>query len=218
MAYCINCGQELAEGAKFCASCGASASGTNQGTQRKNTYDGEIHKCPNCGEVLNSFVTNCPSCGYEIRGASTSNAVKEFATQLTSAKTQQEKASIIRNFPIPNTKEDVMEFMILASTNITNNLESDISAAWQSKTEQAYQKAKILFQDEQELLNIQNIYSQVCAKLSKQKKIDTVKKAGNIIAELMPVLPNIIIVFGWLLSIFILFRGRCENQRDANKD
>ena len=204
MAYCINCGQELAEGAKFCASCGASASGTNQGTQRKNTYDGEIHKCPNCGEVLNSFVTNCPSCGYEIRGASTSNAVKEFATQLTSAKTQQEKASIIRNFPIPNTKEDVMEFMILASTNITNNLESDISAAWQSKTEQAYQKAKILFQDEQELLNIQNIYSQVCAKLSKQKKIDTVKKAGDIIAELMPVLPNIIIVFGWLLSIFVL--------------
>ena len=204
MAFCINCGQELADDAKFCAGCGKAVNDNNSSAQRKSVYDGELHKCPNCGEVLNSFVTNCPSCDYEIRGISASSAVKEFAAQLTSAKTQQEKTAIIRNFPIPNTKEDIMEFMILASSNITNNLEPDISAAWQSKIEQAYQKATILFQNEQELLKIQNIYTQVCEKLNKQKKIETVKRAGDVIAELMPVLPNIIIVLGWLLSIFIL--------------
>lgn len=167
-------------------------------------FEGNIRKCPNCGEVLNSFTSNCPSCGHEIRGASNSAAVQEFAVKLASAESRQEKIAIIRNFPIPNTKEDILEFMILASTNIGDNLEKDISAAWQSKTEQAYQKAQIIFQDEKEFSRIQNIYSQVCVKLTKQNKIEKVQKAGNVLSELMPVLPNVIVVTGWLISIFVL--------------
>ena len=58
MAFCINCGQELAEGAKFCANCGKAVNGENPTTQRKTVYEGQIHKCPNCGEVINSFVSN----------------------------------------------------------------------------------------------------------------------------------------------------------------
>lgn len=206
MAFCTNCGHQLAEGAKFCFECGTKVGEeqSSQPAQRKTVYDGEIHKCPSCGEVLNSFASNCPSCGYEIRGVSNSAAVQEFAVKLASAGSRQEKIAIIRNFPIPNTKEDIWEFMILASTNIGDNLENDISAAWHSKTEQAYQKAQIIFQDEKEFLRIQNTYSQVCAKLTAQKKIEKVRKAGNILAELMPVLPNVIIVTGWLISIFVL--------------
>lgn len=204
MAFCTNCGQQINDGAKFCSSCGAAVSNEKIHTQRKTVFEGNIHKCPNCGEVLNSFTSNCPSCGYEIRGASNSAAVQEFAVKLASAGSRQEKIAIIRNFPIPNTKEDILEFMILASTNIGDNLEKDISAAWQSKTEQAYQKAQIIFQDEKEFSRIQNIYSQVCAKLTKQKKIEKVQKAGNILSELMPVLPNVIVVTGWLISIFVL--------------
>lgn len=66
MAFCINCGQELAEGAKFCANCGKAVTGESTISQRKTVYEGNLHKCPNCGEVLNSFVTNCPTCGHEI--------------------------------------------------------------------------------------------------------------------------------------------------------
>ncbi len=47
MAFCINCGQELAEGAKFCASCGNAVDAPQNGAkeQRKTVYDGELHKC-----------------------------------------------------------------------------------------------------------------------------------------------------------------------------
>ena len=204
MPFCSNCGQQINDGAKFCPSCGTAVSNEKTNNQRKTVFEGNIHKCPNCGEVLNSFTSNCPSCGYEIRGASNSAAVQEFAVKLASAESRQEKIAIIRNFPIPNTKEDILEFMILASTNIGDNLEKDISAAWQSKTEQAYQKAQIIFQDEKEFSRIQNIYSQVCVKLTKQKKIEKVQKAGNVLSELMPVLPNVIVVTGWLISIFVL--------------
>lgn len=204
MPFCSNCGQQINDGAKFCPSCGTAVSNEKPNNQRKTVFEGNIHKCPNCGEVLTSFTSNCPSCGYEIRGASNSAAVQEFAVKLASAESRQEKIAIIRNFPIPNTKEDILEFMILASTNIVDNLEKDISAAWQSKTEQAYQKAQIIFQDEKEFSRIQNIYSQVCVKLTKQKKIEKVQKAGNVLSELMPGLPNVIVVTGWLISIFVL--------------
>ena len=204
MPFCSNCGQQINDGAKFCPSCGTAVSNEKTNNQRKTVFEGNIHKCPNCGEVLNSFTSNCPSCGHEIRGASNSAAVQEFAVKLASAESRQEKIAIIRNFPIPNTKEDILEFMILASTNIGDNLEKDISAAWQSKTEQAYQKAQIIFQDEKEFSRIQNIYSQVCVKLTKQNKIEKVQKAGNVLSELIPVLPNVIVVTGWLISIFVL--------------
>ena len=204
MPFCTNCGQQINDGAKFCIACGTEVSIEKSNNQRKTVFEGNIHKCPNCGEVLNSFTANCPLCGYEIRGASNSDAVQKFADQLASAETRHEKVTIIRNFPIPNTKEDILEFMILASANVSTDLEDDLSSAWQSKTEQAYHKAQIVLQDEKELSRIQDIYSQVCSKLTKQKKIEKVKKAGNILAELMPILPNVIIVTGWLISIFIL--------------
>ena len=35
MAFCINCGQELAEGAKFCASCGNAVDASQNGAKEQ---------------------------------------------------------------------------------------------------------------------------------------------------------------------------------------
>ena len=140
MAFCINCGQRLQEGAKFCANCGKAVN-NNSTAQRKITYEGEVHKCPNCGAVVNSFIANCPACGYEFRGTKASNAIKEFASKLenietkreyekprglfaklssqqTISKADEQKISLIESFPVPNTKEDMLEFMILATSSM----------------------------------------------------------------------------------------------------
>lgn len=204
--HCARCGNELNSGAKFCSGCGSSVftNGNRGSSQRETVYEGNIHKCPVCGERLASFVSFCPSCGHEIRGASNSYAVQDFANRLLNAKNNQEKISIIRNFPIPNTKEDIIEFMILASTNVGENLEAAISVAWQSKIEQAYQKAQIVFQNKDELSRIENIYLQVCDKLSKYKKNKTAKKIKSGFSEIVSVFPNFIITFGWLASVFLL--------------
>ena len=43
MAYCMNCGQQLPEGAKFCSSCGTATGEVKTETaQRKTVYDGEL--------------------------------------------------------------------------------------------------------------------------------------------------------------------------------
>ena len=195
MAFCSNCGQKLAEGAKFCSGCGTAINGVNTNQtnpsqsngnsvnnyQRRISYDGEILKCPNCGEVLNSFTTNCPSCGYELRGAKTSSSIQELARKLEELENKREKQtwsswlqqklngtklnvvdeqkiSLIQNFPIPNTKEDILEFMVLASSNVksknhaTSYAEERIIDAWNTKLEQTCQKALLNFGEDNKFL------------------------------------------------------------------
>ena len=81
MAFCSNCGKELAVGAKFCFECGTPVAKADE-TVRKTVFSGEIHKCPSCGEVLQSLTAICPSCGYEINSAKLSPALKEFIDEI----------------------------------------------------------------------------------------------------------------------------------------
>lgn len=157
MAFCTNCGQELEDGAKFCAGCGKEISKKNQVVeQRKTVYDGEIHKCPNCGELLDSFVTACTSCGYELRGTKTNSYIKELSDKLEKAETNEQKIDLITHFYIPNTKEDIYEFCILAASYI--NAGGYGFDAWYAKLEQAYQKAKLSFGNSPEFEYIKQLY------------------------------------------------------------
>ena len=102
--FCPYCGTKLDDGARFCKNCGEAVSDTAEQipkaqqteapdgnpSERKTVYEGYIHKCPNCGEVLDSFAVNCPTCGYELRGARASSAVKEFSLKLEAIESRRE--------------------------------------------------------------------------------------------------------------------------------
>lgn len=166
MGFCINCGHALAEGARFCSGCGvAIGEAHTESEQRKSVYDGELHKCPNCAEMLKSFMSSCPSCGYELRGSKSKSRVDELANKLELAESAEQKISIIRNFYIPNTKEDIYEFVILAASNM-NSYDYDYEA-WDIKLEQAYQKAMLSFGGTQEFQYINQLY----IKAKKHKKL-----------------------------------------------
>ncbi len=209
MKYCINCGQELAENAKFCANCGQAVENNSSANQRKTTYDGEIHKCPNCGEVLGAFISVCPSCGYELRGVKASNSVREFAARLADIQNDAQKIVVIQSFPIPNNKEDILEFMILASTcfdskeNLTGSgVKKDISDAWLAKVEQSYQKAKLLFFNDTDFSKIQKVYEQTYNKV--KISADTVKKTElrNIVFETIGLWGGLIVlIIGFIIDV-----------------
>ena len=103
--------------------------------QRETVYEGNIHKCTHCGETLDSFAVSCPACGYGIRGKRAADSVQEFYSDLRTTQTTVQKGHMIRNFPIPNAKEDIIESMILASSNILGEDERDIYVAWIVKFE-----------------------------------------------------------------------------------
>ncbi len=225
--FCQYCGTKLDPGARFCKNCGKQldGSGTSGGgyaapqpqetfshkqhTERKTVYEGQLHKCPNCGELLDSFRSHCPSCGYEIRDARSSSSVRELAQKLERIEAErmapieekkslmkmvfgkdfkeedeveeaqerfdehkrQQKANLIINFSVPNTREDILEFMILASSNIDvkKGIDDEVTKAWISKLDQVYEKARLLLGNSPSFSQIKYIYERKKAQIKNRK-------------------------------------------------
>lgn len=238
MKFCFSCGTKLDLGARFCKGCGmalvqttANDSATQEMSQdeppadepireRRMVYEGEIHKCPNCGEILKSFVVNCPTCGHEFRGAKNSTSVRAFAAKLEEiestrstnefelnskqaddkgkedkvSKSDLKKISVIRSFVIPNTKEDLLEFLVMASSNINmqryisgsiSKSESAVSDAWEAKFKQAYEKAKFSFGHTMEFKKIQSLYEKISGEIKQSKKKDIFSNIGIVFLSLL---------------------------------
>lgn len=194
--FCPYCGTKLDEGARFCKKCGESmtpkqqASETNTfqespktdtrqsktdpikedpRTKRKTVYDGELHKCPNCGELLKSFTTVCPTCAYELRGVQNNSPVEALAKKIEMAATLNDKIELITNFYIPNTKEDIYDFFILAVSNLEDKW-YDTDDAWRAKLEQAYHKARLSFGNTPEFEYLDKLYNKTRKEVIKRER------------------------------------------------
>ncbi len=183
MNHCSNCGTKMAAKAKFCHKCGAqNTSNSSAYNKRQQEYAGKMFKCPKCGEELKSFWTLCPLCGYELRGTHATSSVKEFDIRFNQTKSIGQKLDLIKTFAVPNTKEDTLEFLIMAVSNITPEVYAyanehstviNLSNAWISKYEQVAQKSKIMFSSSSEFTEIQKVY------FDKLEKIKISKRAGR---------------------------------------
>ena len=129
MTYCSKCGNELTEGAAFCASCGAAVG--EESAQRKQMFVGIILKCPNCGEQIRSDTAKCPSCGFVIEKKRVSSALDVFIKKILSLKTSTEKREYIESYAIPNNKEDIRDLLnYAASQRDKDYMDSQTKAFW----------------------------------------------------------------------------------------
>ena len=101
----------------------------------------------------------------------------EEALERFESQKNQEKASLIINFAVPNSKEDIIEFMILAASNIDvkKGIDDDVTKAWISKLDQVYQRAEISMGKHSDFLQIKTIYDR------KKKEIKNKKLKGVLI-------------------------------------
>lgn len=157
---------------------------------------GDIKKCPSCGAMVESFTTRCPDCGYEFRNVDANvsiqklfellNEVEDKATEgnesvlgglvrksfgIHNNKDMRKRKAIIQNFPIPNTKEDILEFLSQAlplakgpgffrklsyRLGLQNGdsyaVEVEMSPVWKRKCEQIIMKAKFSMKDDKNTL------------------------------------------------------------------
>ncbi len=228
MAFCTKCKSELEEDARFCSECGAVVNKKRK--ERTIVYEGDIHKCPNCGETLKSFISNCPQCGYEIRSVDSTGSIKEFERKLEKIEEkvmpqqpkensvmkkifgrdfkdsdeyymeknnfenqkEQQKVNLIIHYSVPNTKEDILEFMILAASFIDTkkDINDEVTKAWISKLDQLYQRAEIVIGSGPDFDKIKRIYDR------KKQEIRDKKKRKTILI--------VLIVAGYILAFLCL--------------
>ena len=196
--FCGECGTKVA------AAPEPKSPSEDSGTRREQKFVGKIYKCPNCGETVDGVMAICPSCHHRLSDKSASSVVTKFSEQLLEIENERKESgklsmlgtmyglvpaskadkkilSLVKSFPIPNTVEDITEFMLLADTNIdpslskktlvnrinsvnnskfltSSSIATTISNAWVAKMEQAYKKAKLSFADDPLFPKIEKIY------------------------------------------------------------
>jgi hypothetical protein len=102
---------------------------SQQQSKPESNKEGDIKKCPSCGAPASSFATKCPDCGHEFRNIEANKRIsnlydtihnldknefidKEMGDDWVDEDAYAERiASIIAGWPIPNTKEDLLEFL-----------------------------------------------------------------------------------------------------------
>ena len=85
--------------------------------------------------------------------------------------TDKRKINLIQTWPIPNTKEDLYEFISMASGNATSSCrlstsvtDTALMSAWLSKFEQSYTKAERLFGADDDFELIRKLKAEVSKK------------------------------------------------------
>lgn len=82
------------------------------------TKIGSVRRCPNCGYNVPSGFAACPQCGQTFNVTETSDSWEKLQDKLNSMKAGfwdtglgKRKDEVIINFPVPNTRADLLEFL-----------------------------------------------------------------------------------------------------------
>lgn len=137
---------------------------------------GDVRKCPACGAVVESFTTRCPTCGHEFSNIAANSSIQQLFDMLNNVEKESKgnvwselgfggdkdgrrRKSIIQNFPIPTTKEDILEFLALAVPLARkpgfwsdDEMAKEMYPTWKAKCEQIIMKAKFSLKDDTETL------------------------------------------------------------------
>lgn len=146
--------------------------------------EGTIKKCPSCGAPVQSFNSKCSDCGHEFRNIEAVSYIKSLHSELQKGEEDERskerswaekldgelavaksvanrQKSIISSFPVPNTKEDLLEFLAVASGEASKKLgffiasahpDAILKNAWLSKCEQIINKSRLTFKDDKKTL------------------------------------------------------------------
>lgn len=117
--------------------------------------------CPRCGASIQSMQLTCPECGYEFNNKQSNSSAQKLMEKLESlnvktnglslmgdVRATEKKAQVIQMFPIPNTKEDLIEFATFCLGNIKGEQDLNLVSAWKGKAKQVSVKIRYLMKND----------------------------------------------------------------------
>ena len=144
---------------------------------------GDVRKCPACGAIVPSMAAKCPECGYELTNVEANSSTRLLMQKIDKIQAQYAEltanvdnkdestirtrgyqvkrqlndrtAQLIQNFPIPNTREDLIEFLTLCIGNskadsIMLDGNDPVTPAWRKKLQQVIAKVKVALPNDQQ--------------------------------------------------------------------
>lgn len=144
---------------------------------------GDVRKCPACGAIVPSMAAKCPECGYEFTNVEANSSTRLLMQKIDEIQAQYAEltanvdnkdestirtrgyqvkrqlndrtAQLIQNFPIPNTREDLIEFLTLCIGNskadsIMLDGNDPVTPAWRKKLQQVITKVKVALPNDQQ--------------------------------------------------------------------
>ena len=166
----------------------------------KTDKSGDVKKCSACGSMIQSFQIKCIDCGHEFSNIESNASINKLFEMLNDAenerkdegmsvgkalggmfanaygvgggdKVDSKKKTIISNFPIPTTKDDIVEFLSLAvpkaktvgnfltKSQPENKGHNDFVNVWKTKCEQIIIKARFSMNEDKKTLDEINNYA-----------------------------------------------------------
>lgn len=144
---------------------------------------GDLNKCPACGALVPAFATHCEECSYEFRNVGANSSVVDLSNRIDAVyrecdrleqdgmydytvdgdvHTNENKkdedlykklCAVITNFPVPNTREDILELLHFILPKIQLNTTSDRAVfAWRQKYVEIISRAKVAYKNDNNML------------------------------------------------------------------
>jgi len=184
---------------------------------------GDVKKCPSCNAQINSFSSVCGDCGYEFRNIGANTSVKELSQKLDKVVSECETKSykhmvgrgygdeetarrdditakqkyVIKNFPVPNTREDILELLYFIQPKIEIGLQADKNVFdWRNKYREIINRAKSSYRSDKK------VFEEIA-------QMENNLKNSNTIGYIVCLYSTSSAMFKWVLSMlgFLLLLG-----------
>ncbi len=177
--FCSKCGNKNSDNAEFCTGCGTQIS-TNIKESNSSKF-GNLRKCPACNAPVSAFSTTCTDCGHEFSGIEASKTIKalyealdsigkeresiQLSGILTSLASLEDKdkyrdnviqkrcAAVIRDFPIPNSRDELLELIHFIHPKVTEEARNSPNYDdWKMKFGEVLTRAKTAFKNDRAII------------------------------------------------------------------
>jgi hypothetical protein len=130
---------------------------------------GSVHKCPSCGASLGAFVSVCGTCGHELLEVDANRSITALAERFEEIEREVEamgykgkrredfitekKGRVIRDFPVPNSRDDLQQLMYYIQPKIVPSVKPDPNVEdWRTKFTEVLNRARQAYKNDESTL------------------------------------------------------------------
>lgn len=174
-----------------------------------------VKKCPACGATI-TFQSKCPECGYvftSLKANESSSKLYEELKKLGPRKINKKK-QLIESFPVPNTKSDILEFLLLLKPKASDTKDLLVES-YLNKYQECLERAKTFFGDDPDFKPFVEAYPKMKSNLKHGALGRWIKSHQLLTLVLVWLLLNLLFIPVWVV---LYSRGLFEDNNQTTSD